>query len=331
MKKVRWGILGTAQIAQNWIIPAIQASEANELVAIASRDLDKARRLAQYWHTPRAYGSYRELLADQEVDAVYVPVPNHLHVPLSIEALQAGKHVLCEKPLAMNAEEAETLRRAALEYPHLIVMEGFMYRFHPQWKKVQKMVAENALGTMRSVHAQFTYAAKHPKDIRNIPAWGGGGLMDIGSYCISAARLLFNEEPVRVCARRTLHAEFEVDTLASGILEFPQGFATFSCATEAEPSQLVTATGDEGSVYIESPFVLPDEDTPNRIVVNHKTISDTLEFFDSDHYVDMFDAFGKAVIGSEPAPTPLDDAVANMKVLDAVIASAERDEWVTIS
>lgn len=330
MKRVRWGILGTATIAQNWIVPAIRASEANELVAVASRDLARARDLAIDCDIPTAYGSYEELLADPSVDAVYNPLPNHLHVPLSIKALEAGKHVLCEKPIGLDAADATQLLKAAERFPDQIAMEAFMYRFHPQWKKIRLMVEKQALGTMRTVHSQFTYSKTEPSNIRNRPEWGGGGLMDIGTYCISASRLLFNAEPLRVCARLTMHPEHGVDVVASGILQFEDGEATFSCATEVEPSQMVMAVGERGSLHLENPFVLPDEDNPCRLTVAHKEISDTLEFYDSDHYVDMFDAFGQAVINHVPAPTPLTDAVANMRVIDAVFTSAKEGRWVEV-
>lgn len=330
MKKLRWGILGTATIAHNRIIPAIRDSEANEVVAVASRDLARARDFAIDWDIPTAYGSYDELLADPAVDAVYNPLPNHLHVPLSIQALEAGKHVLCEKPIALDAAEAMQLVRAAEQHPNLIAMEAFMYRFHPQWKKIRAMVEKHTLGAMRTVHSQFTYGKTDSSNIRNRPEWGGGGLMDIGTYCISASRLLFDAEPVRVCARLTMHPEHGVDVVASGILQFEEGEATFSCATEAEPSQWVMAVGERGSVMVENPFLLPDEDNPCRITVSHQAVADTLEFYDSDHYMDMFDAFAQAVINGSPAPTPLTDAVANMKVIDAVFASAKEGRWVEI-
>jgi predicted dehydrogenase len=330
MKKLRWGILGTAKIARTLVIPAIQASEANEVVAIASRDLALARAVAKDLHIPTAYGSHDDLLADPDIDVVYNPLPNHLHVPLSIKALQAGKHILCEKPVGLNAENAQALINAAGQYPHLKAMEAFMYRFHPQWRRVEQLVQDHALGTVRSVHAQFTYFKDEPDNIRNKPEWGGGGLMDIGCYCISAARLIFNAEPLRICVKLQQHPEYGVDVLASGILEFDEGNATFSCATQVEASQFVVANGEHGSLHIESPF-LRREAEPSRVVVTHNKIADVLEFDGGDHYLDMIDAFSQAILDGEPTPTPLTDALANMKVIDAAFASAQKGGWIDVN
>ena len=328
MKRLRWGILGTATIAKNWIIPALRASDANELTAIASRDLTAAQAFAQEWHIPTAYGSYDALLADPDIDAIYNPLPNHLHVPLSIKALQAGKHVLCEKPMALNAQEARGLLEVAAQYPRLLAMEAFMYRFHPQWKKIAQIVDGKALGNLLSMHAQFTYPKIDAFNIRNRPEWGGGGLMDIGSYCVSVARLMFDAEPQRVCAQLGFHPEYGVDVVASGIMQFPTGNATFSCATEAEFSQGVFAVGELASVFIENPFV-PPRDEPTKIIVRRDTIADELEF-DGDHYMDMFDAFAQAIDNCEQAPLPLTDSVVNMSVIDAIFASAKSGQWVDL-
>lgn len=329
MKKLRWGILSTAKIARQWLMPAMQASEANEIVAIGSRNLATAEVVAKDYHIPTAYGSYDELLADPNVDAIYNPLPNHLHVPMSIKALEAGKHVLCEKPVGLSAEDAQALLDAAAKYPQLNVMEAFMYRFHPQWRKVQGLVRQGNLGTVGAVHAQFTYSKDDPENIRNNPEWGGGGLMDIGSYCISVARWMFNAEPVRVSARLDVHPHYGVDVLASGILEFPGGNATFTCATNMDSSQHVVINGELGSIRIESPFYRLDN-VPSRVVVTHNHVEDVLEFDGGDHYVDMLDAFAQAIVNGEPAPTPLTDALANMKVIDAAFVSAKDGCWVKV-
>lgn len=329
MKKLRWGVLGTARIARTLVIPALQASEANEVVAIASRDLALARAVARDLHIPVAYGSHDELLADPTIDAIYNPLPNHLHVPMSIKALAAGKHILCEKPIGLNADDAQALIEVARQHPQLNAMEAFMYRFHPQWRKVEQLVQDHALGTIRSLHAQFTYFKDEPENIRNNPEWGGGGLMDIGCYCISVARLLFNAEPLRVCVKLHQHPEYGVDILTSGILEFAEGNATFSCATQVEASQFVVANGERGSVHIESPF-LRQEKEPSRVTVTHNKVANVLEFDGGDHYLDMVDAFTQAVVNGEPAPTPLSDALANMKVIDAAFISARTGSWVDI-
>jgi predicted dehydrogenase len=329
MKKLRWGIVSSAKIARTFMIPAIQASEANEVVAIASRSLDSAQKVAKEFDIPTAHGCYEELLADPNVDAIYNPLPNHLHVPVSIQALEAGKHVLCEKPVGLDAADAQKLIDAAARHPKLNVMEAFMYRFHPQWLKVQQLVNSGKLGTMRAVHAQFTYANSDPANIRNRPEWGGGGLLDIGSYCTSVARLLFRDEPRRVCALMNRHPEFGVDVLTSCLMEFADGNATFTCATQVDSSQFVYASGDVGGIRIESPFYKV-EDSPSRVFVAHNKEVDTLEFEGGDHYMDMVDAFAQAIVNGAPAPTALTDALANMKAIDAIFASAKSGRWADV-
>ncbi len=330
MKKLRWGILSTAKIGRTFVIPALQASDANEVVAIASRDLSTAQTVGRQLDIPQVYGSYAQLLSDPTVDAIYNPLPNHLHVPLTIKALEAGKHVLCEKPVGLNAAEVQALISAAQGYPHLNVMEGFMYRFHPQWVNVADMIREQSLGRIRTVHAQFTYCKDEPNNIRNKPEMGGGGLMDIGVYGVSAARLLFNTEPLRVSTKIVKHPDFDVDVIASGMLEFADGLATFSCATQVEASQFVIANGEHGSIYIESPFTrLQDE--PSRVTVTRNKIADVREFDGGDHYMDMVDAFAEAIFNGKPAPLPLDDGLNNMKVIDAAFASARSERWVDVA
>jgi predicted dehydrogenase len=243
MNKVRWGVLSTAKIGVAKVIPAMQAGEHCEIVAISSRDPEKAQAAAEQLGIPNAYGSYEELLAAPEVDAVYNPLPNHLHVPWSIKALEAGKHVLCEKPIAMTAAEAQELVDAAQAHPHLKVMEAFMYRHHPQWQLARQLVADGKIGELRTIQSFFSYYNVDPHNIRNIADIGGGGLMDIGCYCISYSRFIFGSEPQRVLGSVEFDPQLKTDRLASGVLDFGHGTATFTCSTQLTSYQRVNIFG----------------------------------------------------------------------------------------
>lgn len=321
MGKINWGVLGTARIGVNKVIPALQRSATGTVAAIASRDAAQARAVADRLGIPRAHGSYEALLADPGVDAVYIPLPNHLHVPWSIRALAAGKHVLCEKPLGLDSGEVRELIAAAARYPRLKVMEAFMYRFHPQWEEARRIVADGGIGRLRTVQAFFSYTNLDPKNIRNIAAWGGGGLMDIGCYCVSLARFLFAAEPRRVLAMAEMDPAFGTDRLASGLLEFAEGTATFTCATQLTPYQRVNIFGTEGRIEIEIPFNAPP-DRPTRLW--HQRGAETVErtFAACDQYTLQADRFARAVCDDTPVPTPLTDALANQRVIEAVRASA---------
>lgn len=321
--KVRWGILSTARIGVVKVIPAIQQSNLGVVTAIASRSVMKAREAAEKLGIPKAYGSYEELLRDPDVDAIYNPLPNHLHVPWSLKALDAGKHVLCEKPVAMDAAEGQSLLEAAAKFPHLKIMEAFMYRFHPQWVKAKSLVDEGRIGALKTIHAFFSYHNIDPANIRNKSDIGGGGLMDIGCYCISLSRFMYGREPVTVTGLIERDSVMGTDVLTSGMLDFSVGTATFTCATQLSPYQRVNIFGNTGRIEIEVPFNAPPDKTTRLWL--HDT-SGTVEFsFDPcDQYTLQADAFAKAVIEQTPVPTPLEDAVANMQVIDSVFKSAER-------
>jgi predicted dehydrogenase len=327
MEKIRWGILSTAKIGVEKVIPAMQAGKFCDITAIASRDLEKARSAATTLGIPKTYGSYEELLADPNVDAIYNPLPNHLHVPWSINALEAGKHVLCEKPIAMSAAEAQELVDVAKQHPQLKLMEAFMYRHHPQWQRARQIVRDGEIGQLHTVHSLFSYFNVDPANIRNIAAVGGGGLMDIGCYCISGARFIFDAEPNRVMGIVDYCPEFRTDRLASGTLDFGTGTSTFTCSTQLSPYQRVNILGTEGRVEIEIPFNAPN-DRPCKIW--HQRGSEILEIaFDvCDQYTIQGDLFSRAVLNDTSVPTPPEDAVANMKVIEAVVQSAESGTWV---
>jgi predicted dehydrogenase len=329
--RVRWGILGTAKIAREKVVPALFKARNAEVVAIASRSTEVAEREAASLRIPRAHGSYEGLLADTDVDAIYVPLPNHLHVDWSIRALEAGKHVLCEKPLGLDAADAQRLVDAARRHPDRVVMEAFMIRFHPQWRFARHLVDEGRIGALVSVHAHFSYRKTDPLDIRNQVGAGGGGLLDIGVYDVSSSRFLFGEEPRRVVAAVDHDPSLGIDRLASALLDFGDGrVATFTCGTQHAPYQRVHAFGGDGRIEIEIPFNAP-QDGPCRLW--HTAADGWCErVFDRvDQYALQAEAFGDAVLAGEPAPLALDDAVANLRVLDAIVESARRREWVELA
>ncbi len=327
MSKVRWGVLSTAKIGVEKVIPAMQLGAYCEIVAIASRSLDKAQAVADQLGIPKAYGSYEELLADPEVDAIYNPLPNHLHVPWSIQALEAGKHVLCEKPIGLSSDEGWELLEAAEKYPQLKVMEAFMYRHHPQWQKARQLVVEGEIGELRTIQSFFSYYNVDPNNVRNIAEIGGGGLMDIGCYCISLSRFIFGGEPHRVCGMVEYDPQFKTDRLASGILDFGRGTSSFTCATQLAPYQRVNIFGTEGRVEIEIPFNAPP-DRPCKMWHQRGDVIKEIVLDICDQYTIQGDLFSQAILNDTPVPTPLEDAPANMEVIEALISSADRGTWV---
>jgi len=328
--KVRWGVLGAAKIAVSKVVPAMQRGERTGVTAIASRSLEKARHAAVGLGIPRAYGSYEELLADPEVEAIYNPLPNHLHVPWSIRAAEAGKHVLCEKPVALSAAEARKLV-AARDRTGVLIQEAFMVRAHPQWLAVQGAVQDGRIGELRSIHGFFSYFNDDPTNIRNLSGIGGGGLLDIGCYPVTLSRFLFAAEPRRLIAHVEIDPELGVDRLTSAMLEFARGTCTFTCATQLVPYQRVQVLGTAGRIEVEIPFNAPP-DRPCRILVDDGrdpsgTGIEVLSFEACDQYTLQADLFSKAVRDGGPAPVPLEDAVANMAVLDALARSAGSGRW----
>ena len=327
MRKVKWGVLSTADIGLKKVLPAMRQGEHCTLHGIASRNLDKARAAAEQLGIPKTYGSYEELLADPEIEAVYIPLPNHLHVPWSIKALEAGKHVLCEKPIGLSSAEARQLLEASRQHPDLKVMEAFMYRHHPQWGLARSLVAEGGIGELRTIQSFFSYYNVDPDNIRNQADAGGGGLMDIGCYCISQSRLIFDAEPERVLGIVEYDPVFKTDRLASGILDFGRGTATFTCSTQLADYQRVNIVGTEGWLEIEIPFPAPP-DRPCKIWHQRGTEVKEIELEICDQYTIQGDLFSLAVINDTPVPTPLEDAVANMEVIEAIVESGKRGTWV---
>ncbi len=330
MQQLRWGVLSTAKIGREKVIPALQKSAHNQVLAICSRDAQSARRIADELQIERAYGTYEELLADSDIDAIYNPLPNHLHVDWSIKALQAGKHVLCEKPLGLNTADAQRLVDAAQAHPHLKVMEAFMYRFHPQWQLAKQLVDEGRIGKLHAVHSHFSYNNREADNIRNKPEWGGGALLDIGCYSISLSRWLFNEEPTQVLGQITPMPGQDVDCLTSAIMEFSAGSASFTAATKIEPIQYAEAIGDEGSLYLERPFYNDSNEPVQRLRVTRNRVQEVIEVPDRNHYGAMADAFALSIFNNSQVPTPLADAIANMRAIDAIFKSAAERKWITL-
>jgi predicted dehydrogenase len=322
-KKIRWGVLSTAAIGAKKVIPAMQQGQYTHIAAIASRDLGRAQQAATALGIPRAYGSYQELLSDPDIDAIYNPLPNQLHVPWTIKAAEAGKHVLCEKPLSMNVAEARTL--LAVRARALVkIGEAFMIRCHPQWLR---LLDEGRIGPLRAVAGFFSYFNIDPSNIRNQIETGGGSLFDIGCYLIHGSRYGFSQEPSRVIAFIDRDPQMHTDRLASAILVFPNGQSIFTCGTQIVPYQRIQFFGTRGRIEIQIPFNAPP-DRPTRIFIDDggdlfgRDIT-TETFPVCDQYTLQGDAFSKAVLENSELPVPLEDAIKNMAVIEALFNSAD--------
>jgi predicted dehydrogenase len=319
-----------ANIAVKKVIPAMQKGQYCEIRAIASRDLAKARRAAEQLQIPQAYGSYAELLADRQIDAIYNPLPNHLHVPCSIQAARAGKHVLCEKPLSLTVEEARQLIRIR-DQTGVKIGEAFMVRTHPQWLRAREIVRSGALGELKAITSVFSYFNSDPNNIRNMADIGGGGLMDVGCYPITMARFLFGREPGRVAALIERDPAMGTDRLTSALLDFAPGQASFTCSTQLVPFQRMQVLGTKGRLEIEVPYNIPP-DRPSRIFLDDgKELAgrgaQTQEFPAVDQYTIQGDEFARAIRGEREVPVPLEDALANMAVIEAVLRAGVSGRW----
>ena len=330
MSKVRWGVLGVARIATKLVIPAMQKGEHSEVVGIASRDRVKAEAAARELGIPKAYGSYEEMLADPEIEAVYNPLPNHLHVPLSIAAAEAGKHVLCEKPIGVDKADALRLL-AARERAGVVIGEAFMIESHPQWRRTVELVRAGTIGELRYAVGAFGYYKDDFSNIRFRREWGGGGLLDVGCYPVKTSRMVFGEEPVRVSATLSRHPQTGVDTLASAILEYRSGHCVFSCGMLVAGNQSMAFHGTKGRIEIEVPYnARPGGTSRIRIDDGRDPFGggcEIEEFGPCDQYTLQGDAFSRAIREGAPPPVPLEDSVKNMAVLDAVFKAAESGRW----
>jgi len=328
--KVRWGVLSTSHFALAKAVPAMQKGECSEVIAIASRDKSSAAQAAKSLGIRKSYGSYEELLADGEIEAIYNPLPNHMHVPWSIKAAEAGKHVLCEKPLSMTVAEAQQLI-AASNRAGVKIGEAFMVRTHPQWLRTRELVRSGRIGELRSIVGVFSYFNRDASNIRNIPEAGGGALMDIGCYPITTSRFVFDEEPSRVLGIIERDPDMKTDRLASAILDFPSGQAVFTCSTQLVPYQHMHCLGTKGRIEIEIPFNAPN-DRPCRIFIDDggdlfgKDISSE-NFPTCDQYTIQGDIFSRAIRENREAPVPLENAIRNMAVIEAIFRSVESERW----
>lgn len=329
--KVRWGVLGVAKIAVEKVIPAMQKGAMSQVVAIASRSGDRASAAASRLKIPRAYGSYEALLADPEIEAVYNPLPNHLHVPWTVAAARAGKHVLCEKPLALSAIQAQELVRVQQE-TGVMIEEAFMVRTHPQWLHARDLVRDGRIGTLRAIQGAFSYFNVDPLNVRNIVEYGGGGLMDIGCYPITTSRFITDREPVRVCGVLKMDPTFKVDFLASAILDFGEVQASFVCSTQMVPYQRMHFFGTEGRIEIEIPFNAPP-DRPCRVLLGKGDLfGRDLEVFElpvCDQYTIQGDRFSESIRTGSPAAVSLENSVLNMALIDALVKSGQSGRWET--
>src|SRR5271169_1776 len=329
-KKVKWGVLSTASIGVRKVLPGMQLGEWCEIAAIASRDGKKAESVARKLRIPKAYWSYEELLADPDVEAVYNPLPNHLHVPWSIKAAEAGKHVLCEKPVSLTVEEAVSLLKTR-DRTGVKIEEAFMVRTHPQWIRALDLVRAGKIGPVRSVMGYFSYYNSDPKNIRNIFEYGGGALMDIGCYLVFTSRLIFGEEPTRVSALIEQDPEMRTDVLTSAILHFPSGQAVLTCSTRLVPYQRVQIFGTQGRIEIEIPFNAPP-DKPCRIFLDDGVdpsgrSAEILQFDICDQYTIQGDLFSRSIREGTELPVPLEGTVRNMAVIEAIFRSAKSGKW----
>jgi len=326
MKKLRMGIMSTADIARGKVIGGMRRGDRTEVVAIASRDGARAAQVARELGIPRAHGSYEALLTDPDVDAVYIPLPNNLHAEWTMAAARAGKHVLCEKPLAMTADEAERMIEAC-RAAGVVLMEAFMYRHHPSWLAVRDLVADGRIGRLSAIQSWFSYFNDDASNIRNIAATGGGALYDVGCYCINLSRMLFAAEPVRVKGALVRDRHMGVDILTSAILEFESGIATFTCSTRVESDQRVHVYGTKGRISIDIPFNIPP-DRPTKVFVTAggdppvAPSTETLTFPAVDAYGAEADAFAAVVLDGAPLPVPPEDAVANLRVIEEIFGTA---------
>jgi len=330
MNRIRWGVLGTARIATAKVIPAMQRGRWSTVTAIASRDRAKAEAAARALGIPKAYGSYEALLTDPDIDAIYNPLPNHLHGPWTTRAAERGRHVLCEKPIALTAAEARHLLEVR-DRTGVRIQEAFMVRTHPQWLTARDLARSGRIGDLRSIAGCFSYYNDDPGNIRNVPEFGGGGLMDIGCYLINTARFIFDREPQRVIGLIDRDPRLRIDRLASMLLDFGDAHAAGTCATQMTPYQRVQILGTRGRIEIRIPFNAPP-DRPCRVLVDadgHLSGSgiETIELDTCDQYTIQGDLFSKALLDGTEVPVPLEDAVRNMECIEAVFRSAESGRW----
>ena len=326
-------MLGVAKIATEKVIPAMQRGEYSSVVGIASRDVSRASEAAAKLELARSYGSYDAIIEDPDIDAIYNPLPNHLHVPWTLRALAAGKHVLCEKPIGLTVSDAELLIEAR-DRSQRKVQEAFMVRTHPQWLKVQSLVRDGRIGELRSVAGYFSYFNRDASNIRNIPDYGGGAVMDIGCYLIHTSRMIFGAEPKRVMSLLDRDPELGVDRMSSILLDFERGQSIGTCSTQAAAYQRMHIVGTNGRIEVEIPFNAPP-DRPCRIFVDDGRDLfgggiETITIPTCDQYTIQGDLLSRAILDDGPVAYPLEDTVANMRVIDAVFRAGREERWISL-
>ncbi|MDQ6611746.1 MAG: Gfo/Idh/MocA family oxidoreductase [Gemmatimonadota bacterium] len=330
---VRWGILGTANIALRAVIPGMQRSPLARVVAIASRNLSSAQNAAAALNIDRAYGSYDELLNDPDIEAVYIPLPNHLHVPWSIRAAEQGKHVLCEKPLALTALEAGELVEVR-DRMHVHIAEAFMVRSHPQWLAARHVLKCGEVGALRMITGHFSYFRRDPENVRSNPAWGGGALMDVGCYPITMSRWLFNEEPTEVVGQLEFDPDMLIDRVGSALLRFPSGQAALTFGGQVALSQRMQLFGTRGHITVDVPFSPPPDRESSIVVDDARDVigggARTIGFAAVNQYEMQARQFSEAVRGMNDVAVSLEDSINNMRVIDALFESAKTQCWVTV-
>ena len=328
-QKVNWGVLGVADILQR-VMPAMKHCQFSQVTGIASREIKKAQQAAEQWGIPKAFGSYEDLLADPDIEVIYNPLPNHLHVPWSIKAAEAGKHVLCEKPIGLSVQEALALLKTR-DRTNVQIAEAFMVRTHPQWRCALDLVNNGRIGEVRSVLGFFSYFLRDPKNVRRVLDFGGGGLMDIGCYLVFTSRVIFAEEPSRVVSLIETDPETGTDILASGILRFPSGHSVFTCGTQIAPHQRVQILGTKGRIEIQIPFNAPT-DEPCRLLIDDGSdlfgrSAEWREFEICDQFTIQADLFSRSIRTRTELPVPLESSVRNMAVIEAIFRSAKSGNW----
>ncbi len=328
-KKISWGVLSTSNIAIEKVIPAMQEGAFTSIDAIASRNLDKAKETAKLLNIPKAYGSYEELLNDKDIEAIYIPLPNHMHIEWIEKSLEAGKHVLCEKPIGLNADQVKQLLDLVKNYPDLKVMEAFMFRFNPRWEFVKNNIQNGEIGELKNIHSVFTYYNTDPNNIRNKPEIGGGSLLDVGCYCISLSRFLYQEEPIAVNAAIEYDPVLKTDRLVSGTLKFSKGTASFTCSTQLLNREYADVLGTQGRIEIPHPFI-PSKDTESELILVKEEETTELLFDKCNQYTVQGDLFSQAILNNTEVPTPLSDAHNNLKVIDALFKSGQEGTWIDI-
>ncbi|WP_336080967.1 Gfo/Idh/MocA family protein [Thalassospira sp. CH_XMU1448-2] len=331
-RQINWGILSTAQIGLEKVIPAIQKSKSSNVLGIASRSAARSARAANDLGIQKSYASYEALIADPDIDAIYNPLPNHMHVDWTLAATRAGKHVLCEKPVGLNARDAERLRECP---KNVLVAEAFMVRYHPQWLRVREMVRSGELGEVRAIQAAFSYFNNDGKNIRNSPEAGGGAIMDIGCYPITAGRFLFEDEPLRVAALIDRDPQFKTDRMASVVADFGRGRQlSFIVSTQLCPYQTLNVFGTKARAEIMIPYNAPADEETALIVDRGESLDGSLAGCEMlpacDQYTEQAEKFAQAVLGRTALPYGIEDSIASMRVLDAVFASEEQNKWVNV-